>query len=156
MDILKYLATTGFGAALLAVIQILVKGWLNRDKVSAEAMVTEVGGEIQLSRAALEFLAAVRADAEKQVTAARMDAQAQIAAARADAANSVAQALSDVSTARREAAEARRDAEKAESFVRRIGMELFRVATSDEILQRMRVLYGADGTANGTFSSGWG
>lgn len=120
MNLLQSFATGGLGAGILLCAQILIKGWLNRRKTSADARLTEVNGELTLSKAALDFLAAVRLDAEKQILAARADATAQIAGARADAANSMAQSMHEVATARGDVGQVRAEAAQMRNTVERI------------------------------------
>lgn len=153
MEIFKLFATGGIGAAALLCIQILLKGFLDRRKTNADAMVTEVNGEVALSKAALDFLAAVRLDAQKQIEAARADSTASVAGARADAANSVAQALHEVSTARGEAGQMRLEVVGMRNTVERIEQLMLRVrdviwtpGAEDPRVSRARELLG-DGSA---------
>ena len=145
MEFLQYFATGGLGAGVLLCLQILLKGWLNRRKTTAEATLTEVNGEIALSKAALDFLAAVRLDAEKQILAARAEATAQIAGARADAANSMAQSMHEVATARgdvgqvrAEAAQMRNTVERIEQLLLWVRAEVWRPTDPGTVVARVR------------------
>jgi hypothetical protein len=85
----------GFGAAVVWAVVALLKAWLGRKVINADAA-------DKLAGSALEVL-----------EAARKDNQLAIAQARADAAATMQQALQDVAAARRDTDEARRDAAEA-------------------------------------------
>lgn len=104
----------------------LIRAFVNRRKVNAEAGVSDAQREVTLSKATLEAMGELQAMYERRIAAILADAQAQIAGARADAANAVASSMHEVSTARGEVSQARQEAASARLTVERIEQLLLR------------------------------
>lgn len=131
----------------------LIQAWLKRRQVNADAGRSEAEREVTLSRATLEAYRELQDSYENRLRAIQADAQAQIAGARADAANAVASSMHEVATARGEVSQIRAEAAQMRSTVERIEQlllwvraEVWRPATPDLVVARVRERLG-DGSA---------
>lgn len=135
-----WLVGGGGAGGVLWALNAIYRTWLSRKSPDVDAADRIAKVAADMTKSAAEQVAAIRADAHTQ-----------IASARADAANVMAAAMNDVSTARREASEARMAAQSAETFVRKLAYEAFLPSAS---VDRWRELVSASPPYSGLNGAG--
>lgn len=139
----------------------LIRAWVNKGKMDADAGLTGATREVTLAEATLKAMDRMQENYEARIRAVQADAQAQIAGTRADAANSVAASMHEVSTARNEASQARNEAAAMRNTVERIEQLLLRVRSvvwapgdTDFRVDRVRELLGDGSVPLSAFVNG--
>lgn len=133
MSDLALILSGGGGAAIIWATVALLKTFLSRKLVNADAA-------DRLAGSAVEMIREARDDAAKSIAEVRNNAALSVTNALQDVANArreASEARGEAAEARRAANEARREAEASNLFTRRLITELFRPDASIERLRRM-------------------
>lgn len=134
MSEIGLLLSGGGGAALIWATVALLKTFLSRKLVNADAAE-------KLAGTAVEMIEASQANAERSIAAMTLE----VTRARAEA----SEARAEAAEARRAANDARREAEASNLFTRRLIAELFRPDATVERLRRLVNDGGGDAMLNG-------